>query len=195
MRHIRGTAVALLAAGTFVLAGCGGSDEPEPAADDPTPTAEATPDSSSSPEMTEDADPGDVNAFPEVDGFEYAEVPSPVFKSLNQSLKGTEELESVEAKLVEKNGEEAGLVMRIEVDADTAAADGFEDAFLPGFASGLAGINAAPDIEEIGGVKVVKIGTADGSGTAYAWLEDNIAMVIVFRDAADAETFAEAALS
>jgi hypothetical protein len=195
MRQYRVTAIALLATGTFLLAGCGGEDA-EPAAVDSTTTAESTPEDSASPTMTEDdAMTGDIGAFPEVDGFEYTEVPGPIFKGLNQSLKAQPQLEGVEARLVEKDGEEAGLVMRIEVDADTAAAEGFEDGFLPGFAGGLAGSSASPNFEEINGVNVVKVGTADGSGTAYAWLEDNIAMVLVFKDAADAQTFAEASLS
>jgi hypothetical protein len=197
MRPYRVTAVAVLAAGAFVLAGCGG-DDAKPAAGDSagsTTSAEATPEDSATPDETEDdTSTGDVNVFPEVDGFDYVDLPGPAFKSLSQSLKGTPELEGVEARLVEKNGEEAGLVMRIEVDADTAATDGFEDGFLPGFAGGLAGTSAKPDYEEIGGVNVVKIGTADDTGTAYAWLEDNIAVVIIFKDAADAQTFAEAAL-
>ena len=41
----------------------------------------------------------------------------------------------------------------------------------------------------------MKIDTLDGSGTAYAWLQNSVATVLVFKDAADAETFAEAALS
>lgn len=198
MRSLRVTAVALVASCAVVLTGCGG-DDPEPAADDAMASAEEsmTPgdDESSTPEETKDADPGDINDFPEVDGFTYAELPGVAFKSLNASLKGTPQIEGVEAKLVKKNGEEAGLVMRMAIDPEAAGAAGFEDGFLPGFAGGIAGSSAEPNYEDINGTKVVTIETPDQTGTAYAWLEGSIATILVFKDSGDAATFAEAALS
>ena len=125
----------------------------------------------------------------------YTELPGAAFKSLNATLKNTPQIEGVEAKLVEKNGEEAGLVMRMAIDPEAASVAGFEEGFLPGFAGGFAGSNAAPDYEDINGTKVVKIGTPDQTGTAYAWLEGSIATILVFKDSGDAETFAQAALS
>ena len=198
MRSLRVTAIALVASCAVVLTGCGG-DDPEPAANDTTPSAEEsmTPDDeeSSTPEETEEADPGDIDDFPDVDGFTYTELPGTAFKSLNASLKGTPQIEGVAAKLVEKDGEEAGLVMRMAIDPEAAGMAGFEDGFLPGFAGGIAGSNADPDYEDINGTKVVTIETPDQTGTAYAWLEGSIATILVFKDSGDAATFAEAALS
>ncbi len=84
--------------------------------------------------------------------------------------------------------------MRMAIDPEAASAAGFEEGFLPGFAGGFAGSDAAPDYEDINGVKVVTIGSPDQSGTAYAWLEGSIATILVFKDAADAEAFAQGAL-
>jgi hypothetical protein len=198
MRSLRITAVALIASCAVVLTGCGG-DDTEPAAGDSTASAETsvTPDESDSatPDTTESTDAGDVADFPEVDGFTYTELPGAAFKSLNAKLKGTPQIEGVDAKLVEKDGQEAGLVMRMAIDPEAASAAGFEEGFLPGFAGGFAGSDAAPDYEDINGTKVVTIGSPDASGTAYAWLEDSIATILVFKDAADAEAFAQGALA
>ena len=183
MRSLRFTAVAVIVSCAAVLAGCGG-DDPEPAANDTTPSVEEsmTPDEeeSSTPEETEEADPGDIDDFPDVDGFTYADLPGTAFKSLNASLKGTPQIEGVAAKLVEKDGEEAGLVMRMAIDPEAAGMAGFEDGFLPGFAGGIAGSNADPDYEAINGTNVVIIETPDQTGTAYAWLEGSVATILVF---------------
>jgi hypothetical protein len=198
MRSLRVTVVALVASCAVVLTGCGG-DDAEPAAGDATASAEAstTPDDSESatPEATESGDPGDVADFPDVDGFTYTELPGAAFKSLNATLKNTPQIEGVAARLVEKNGQEAGLVMRMAIDPESASVPGFEEGFLPGFAGGFAGSDAAPDYEDINGTKVVMIGRPDQDGTAYAWLDGSIATILVFKDAADAEAFAQGALA
>ncbi|MCZ3385609.1 MAG: hypothetical protein LH630_01240 [Actinomycetia bacterium] len=202
MRSLRTSAAVLVASLAVVLTGCGG-DEADPAAGDTTPTAEssttpeATPDDSASttPDETETTDAANVGAFPEVEGFTYTELPGAAFKSLNATLKGTPQIEGVEAKLVEKNGDEAGLVMRMAIDPAAASTAGFEEGFLPGFAGGFAGTDAAPKYEDINGTKVVTIGSPDANGTAYAWLEGSLATIIVFQDAGDAEEFAQGALA
>jgi hypothetical protein len=195
MRSLRVTTVVLVASCAVALTGCGG-DDPEPAANEPSASVEAstTPDDDDSTE-TEEADPGGVDDFPEVDGFTYSDLPGAAFKALNASLKGTPQIEGVAARLVEKDGDEAGLVMRMAIDPETAAMADFEDGFLPGFAGGIAGSNADPDYEDINGTKVVTIQTPDQTGTAYAWVEGSIATILVFQDSGDAATFAEAALS
>ena len=198
MRSVRITAVAIIASGAVVLTGCG-SDDTQPAAGDSTASAEAsvTPDDSESPtsDSTESSNAGDIADFPDVSGFTYTELPGAAFKSLNSTLKSTPQVEGVEAKLVEKDGQEAGLVMRMAIDPGAASAAGFEDGFLPGFAGGFAGSNAAPEYEDINGTNVVMVGSADQAGTAYAWLEGSIATIIVFKDAADAKVFAQGALA
>ena len=201
MRSLRLTAAALIASCAVVLTGCGG-DNTEPAAGDATASAEtsATPDVSESgtPDTTDGtatADAGDLADFPTVDGFTYTELPGATFKSLNATLKGTPQIEGVEAKLIEKNGNEAGLIMRMSIDPQSASMPGFEEGFLPGFAGGFAGSDAAPDYEDINGTKVVVIDTPDQTGTAYAWLEGSVATILVFKEAADAETFAQGALA
>lgn len=201
MRSLRVTAIALVAASAVMLTGCGG-DDTETTASDTTPSAEssptaddtvsATPDTS---ETTEGEDGGSVGDFPEVDGFTYAELPGAAFKSLNATLKGTPQIEGVEAQLVEKDGEEAGLVMRMAIDPAAASQAGFEEGFLPGFAGGFAGSDAAPGYEDINGTNVVTVGSPDASGTAYAWLIGSVATILVFKDAADAEAFAQGALA
>jgi hypothetical protein len=202
MRPLRITAIALIAAG-LVLAGCGGDEEP--AADEAT-TAASTPaedDTATPDETTEDDDTGDddtgevdeVGDFPEVDGFTLVQLPASASQAFGQAVQGTPQIEGFEGRLVETDGNsEAGVIIRIGVDPDAAGLDKFEDKFLPGFASGIAGTTAKPDFEEINGVNVVKIGTPDGAGTAYAWIEDSVATVLVFQDVADAQAFAEGAL-
>ena len=200
MRPLRLTAIALIAAAGLVLAGCGGDDEP--AADDATTTAASTPseDDTATPddEATEEDDTGEageVSDFPEVDGYTLVELPATASQAFAQAVQGTPQIEGFEGRLVEKGSDtEAGIIIRIGVDPDAAGLDKFEDKFLPGFASGIAGTTAKPDFEEINGVNVVKIGTPDGAGTAYAWIEDAVATVLVFKDAANAQEFAEGAL-
>jgi hypothetical protein len=181
-----------------MLTGCGG-DDTESASSDTTPAASASASesvsSSATPDETESTTSGDISDFPTVDGFTYADLPGASFKQLTASLKGTPQLEGADAKFVEKDGQQVGLVMQIAIDPEAASAAGFEEGFLPGFAGGVAGSDAAPDYEDINGTKVVTIGTPGEAGTAYAWLEDSIATVLVFKDAADAEAFAQAALA
>ena len=198
MRPLRITAIALIAAAGLVLAGCGGDDEP--AADEAT-TAASTPaedDTATPDEDTEGDDTGEVDEvgdFPEVDGFTLVQLPATASQAFAQAVQGTPQIEGFEGRLVETDSNsEAGVIIRIGVDPDAAGLDKFEDKFLPGFASGIAGSTAKPDFEEINGVNVVKIGTPDGAGTAYAWIEDSVATVLVFQDAADAQTFAEGAI-
>ncbi len=199
MRPLRITAIALIAAAGLVLAGCGGDDEP--AADEAT-TAASTPaeDDTATPddEATESDDTGEVGEvgdFPEVDGFTLVELPATASQAFAQAVQGTPQIEGFEGRLVETDSNsEAGIIIRIGVDPDAAGLDKFEDKFLPGFASGIAGSTAKPDFEDINGVNVVKIGTPDGAGTAYAWIEDSVATVLVFQDAADAQAFAEGAI-
>lgn len=198
MRSHRVTAVALIACCAVALTGCG-SDDTESTATDTTPSAETSstpaPSDSASPDASAVDTTGDINEFPEVDGFTYTELPAATFKSLASTLKGTPQLKDVEAKFVEKDGVQVGLVMRLAIDPESAAAAGFEEGFLPGFAGGIAGSDAAPDYEDINGTKVVTIATPDGTGTAYAWLEGSTSTILVFKDAADAETFAQGALA
>lgn len=198
MRSVRVTAVALVASCAVVLTGCGG-DDTTPAAGDPTPsTSTSTSESvssSPSPDATESTPSGDVADFPDVDGFTYTELPGSTFKQLNSSLQGTPQLEGLDAKLVEKDGQDAGLVMRLAINPDAASAPGFEENFLPGFAGGVAGTSAAPDYEDINGTKVVTIAIPNQTGSAYAWLEGSIATILVFKETADAEAFAAGALA
>ncbi|MEO8106366.1 MAG: hypothetical protein ABI720_03525 [Actinomycetes bacterium] len=149
---------------------------------------------STTPDSTDAADAGDVGDFPEVAGFSYRDLPGAVFQNLKSTIKGTPQVEDVQAKLVSKGGQEAGLVMRLAIDPETASVDGFEDGFLPGFAGGVAGSNAAPDYEDINGTNVVTVDVPGETGAAYAWLQGSVATVLVFKDAADAEAFAQAAL-
>ena len=197
MRPLRITAIALIAAAGLVLAGCGSDDEP--AADEAT-TAASTPaeDDTATPDETEDDDTGEVDEvsdFPEVDGFTLVQLPATASQAFAQAVQGTPQIDGFEGRLVETDSNsEAGVIIRIGVDPDAAGLDKFEDKFLPGFASGIAGSTAKPDFEEINGVNVVKISTPDGAGTAYAWIEDSVATVLVFQDAADAQAFAEGAI-
>ena len=197
MRPLRITAIALIAAAGLVLAGCGSDDEP--AADEAT-TAASTPaeDDTATPDETESDDTDEVDEvgdFPEVDGFTLVQLPATASQAFAQAVQGTPQIEGFEGRLVETDSNsEAGIIIRIGVDPDAAGLDKFEDKFLPGFASGIAGSTAKPDFEEINGVNVVKISTPDSAGTAYAWIEDAVATVLVFQDAADAQAFAEGAI-
>jgi hypothetical protein len=195
MRPLRITAVAFIAATGLVLAGCG---DDEPAADAPadTTTSEETPtpdDTATEDESTGEVD--EVGDFPEVDGYELVELPTAASDAFATAVQGTPQIEEFQGRLIEEDGAESGLIIRIGIDPEATGLDKFEDKFLPGFAGGIAGADAKPDFEDINGVNVVKIGTPDGSGTAYAWIQNSVATVLVFQDAADAQAFAESALS
>lgn len=192
MRPLRITAIALIALCTLVLAGCGGDDAPD--AGDTTTSATPEDSASATPSTDESSTDEDVADFPEVDGFTYTSLPGSTFKSLNSSLKGTPQVDGVEARLVQVNGEEAGLVMRLAIDPEAASAAGFEEGFLPGFAGGFAGSSATPEYQDINGTKVVMVGSPDEEGTAYAWLQGSVATIVVFKNNDDAETFAQGAL-
>lgn len=192
MRAHRLAVIALVAASTIGLAGCS-DDAATPAADAPSPS----PSSTTTPEESESTTPtaSDAGDFPDVDGYTYANLPDAAFAGLDAAVQGTPQIEGVEAKLVKKGNQEVGLVMQIALDPASADVPGFEDGFLPGFAGGIAGTNAKPKYQEINGTRVITIGTSDGSGTAFAWINDATATVLVFQDASDAKAFAQAALS
>lgn len=199
MRAHRFAAIVLVAGSAIALGGCSDND-PTPAANDTPMSASPTtsPDESESTGADEtdssssESDPGD---FPTVDGYTYSKLPTAAFAGLNGALEATPQVKGVDAKLVKKGDQEVGLVMLIAIDPAAANLPGFEDGFLPGFAGGVAGSDAKPKYEEINGTRVITIGTADGTGTAFAWLTDATATVLVFKDSADAKAFAETALS
>ena len=202
MRPLRISVIALVAATGLVLAGCG--DDDTPSADNTDTTSASTPseddsatpmDSATDEETSDTTEAGDVGDFPDVDGYTLVALPGAAKQAFGSAVEGTPEIEGFEGRLVEKDGAKAGLTIRIGVDASAADLPNFEDQFLPAFAGGLAGTSAQPEFEDINGVKVVKIGTPDGNGTAYAWIEGNIATVLVFQDAADAQAYAEGAIS
>lgn len=195
MRPLRITAVAFIAATGLVLAGCG---DDEPTADAP---AETTPADTTTTEETTTPDDAatedevdDVSDFPEVDGYDLVELPATASDAFASAVQGTPQIEEFQGRLIEEGGAESGLIIRIGIDPDAAGLDKFEDKFLPGFAGGIAGASAKPEFEDINGVNVVKIETPDGSGTAYAWIQNSVATVLVFQDAGDAQSFAESAL-
>ena len=188
MRSLRITAIALIAA--VALTGCTSGDSQPAAEGSPTPTDSP----SATPDTTVGVDEGNVSGFPKIDGFTYKELPNAVFKSLNSTIEGTPQVQDVQAKLVTKNGQEVGLVMRMAIEPEAASAAGFEEAFLPGFASGVAGSSAKPGFEEINGTKVVTVDMPGGSGAALAWFAGSVATVLVFKDDADAKAFAQGAL-
>ncbi|MFL6071334.1 MAG: hypothetical protein ACJ73J_03310 [Actinomycetes bacterium] len=203
MRPVRITAVALIAASGLFLAGCG-SDDNSSASDAGT-SATPTPSDSSSAMMSETPSDGasddstmgssEVGDFAEVDGYTLVALPKAASQAFGAAVNSTPQIQGFEGRMVEKDGEQVGMVIRISVDEQAAALPDFEKQFLPGFASGIAGSSAKPEFEEINGVNVVKIATPDGSGTAYAWLEGSVATVLVFKDAADAQAYAEGALN
>ena len=198
MRPIR-FAAALIAAAGLVLAGC--ADDSEPSADDTnttsaTPSEDASDDVSESPSDEASDDSGeseDVGDFPEVDGFTLVSLPQAAEQAFGSAVQGVPQIDDFEGRLVKEGGKQVGFVIRIGVNVDDAALSEFEDNFLPAFAGGIAGTDAEPDFEEINGVNVVKIQGPSGS-TAYAWVEDGVATVTTFNDAADAQAFAEGAL-
>lgn len=194
MRSVRVVAVALIASCAVVLTGCGG-DDTVPAAGDTTPTPSASESVSSSPSPDASTTSGDAGSFPDVNGFTYGELPGAQFNQLNSALQGTPQIEGIDAKLVQKDGMDAGLVMRLAINPEAASAAGFEEGFLPGFAGGVAGSDAAPNYEDINGTKVVTIAIPNQTGSAYAWLEGSVATILVFKDTADAEAFAQGALA
>lgn len=202
MRPVRITAVALIAASGLFLAGCGSDDN---SSADAGSSATPTPSDTSSAMMSETPSDGasdgstmgsgDVGDFAEVDGYTLVALPKAASQAFGAAVNSTPQIQGFEGRMVEKDGNQVGMVIRISVDAQAAALPDFEKQFLPGFASGIAGSSAKPDFEEINGVNVVKIATPDGSGTAYAWLEGSVATVLVFQDAADAQAYAEGALN
>lgn len=193
MRRSATVVAALAASAVLVLGGCGGDDEPAPAA---SPSQEgSTPEETMSPEPEETSEPAALDDFPEVDGFTYQKLPGAALSAFSQAVKGTPEVGKAAGRLVLKDGDQAGLILRISIDPDAANTPGFEDGFLPGFAGGIAGSNVEPDYEEINGTNVVKVEAPTAGGTAYAWIQDSVATVLVFQNSADAETFAEGALA
>jgi hypothetical protein len=202
MRSVRIAAVAFIAATGLVLAGCG-SDDNTSASDtgsSATPTPSDTSSAMTSESPTDQASDGstggsaDVGDFADVDGYTLVPLPKAASQAFSAAVNSTPQIQGFEGRMVEKNGDQAGMVIRIAVDAQAAALPDFEKQFLPGFASGIAGSSAKPEFEEINGVNVVKIGTPDGSGTAYAWIQGSVATVLVFKDASDAQAYAEGAL-
>jgi hypothetical protein len=203
MRSVRIVAVSLIAATGLVLAGCG-SDDNTSASDttsSATPTPSDTTSAMTSETPTDDSSDGsmsgseDVGDFADVDGYTLVALPKAASQAFGAAVNSTPQIKGFEGRMVEKGGDQVGMVIRISVDSQAAALPDFEKQFLPGFASGIAGTNAKPDFEEINGVNVVKIGTPDGTGTAYAWIQGSVATVLVFKDASDAQTYAEGALS
>jgi hypothetical protein len=202
MRPVRIAAVALIATAGLLLGACSSDDEPSagdtPSTSAPTPSDTAMASQTPTDDETDDGSTGasgDVNDFVEVDGFTLVTLPQAIKQTFSAPLNSVPQIEGFEGRLVKKDGQQAGLVMRIAVDSKAANLPNFEDQFLPGFAGGIAGSDAKPDFEEINGVNVVKVDTADGSGTAYAWIQESVATVLVFKDAGDAQAYAEGALA
>lgn len=193
MRRTATVVAALAATAVLVLGGCGGDDEPSPAAS-PSPES-STPEETMSSEPEETSEPAALDDFPEVDGYTYQKLPGAALSAFSQAVKGTPEVGKAAGRLVLKDGDQVGLILRISIDPDAANMPGFEDGFLPGFAGGIAGTSVEPDYEEINGTRVVKVGAPTAGGTAYAWIQDSVATVLVFQDAADAQAFAEGALA
>jgi hypothetical protein len=209
MRPVRVAAVALIATSGLLLGACSSDDEPS--AGNVSSTATATPSDTASASQSPSGDgsgdsdggndndstgaSGDVSDFAQVPGFTLVSLPQALKQTFSAPLNNVPQIDGFEGRLAKKGSQQAGVVMRIGVDAKAADLPDFEDKFLPGFATGIAGMNAKPDFEKINGVIVVKIDTADGSGTAYAWIQDSVATVLVFQDASDAQAYAEGALS
>ena len=183
MRPLRLAAVALIAAAGLLLAGCSGSDEP---------AGDAS--SSASPSQDTGADSA-VGDFAEVEGFTLVALPDAASQAFAAATQNAPQIEGFDGRMVEKDGQAVGMVMRVALDPDQAKLPNFEKQFLPGFASGIAGADAKPQFEEVNGVKVVKIAAPGGSGTAYAWIEDAVATVLVFQTPADAATYSQGALN
>jgi hypothetical protein len=201
MRPVRVAAVALIAAAGLVLGACS-SDEP--AAGDGAGSAASSPGSEASPSPSDSAsdsasdssgDAAGVDDFVEVDGYTLVALPKAASQAFDAATQNAPQIEDFAGRLVEKDGEQAGIVVRVGLDADQANLPNFERQFLPGFASGIAGAAAKPEFEKINGVNVVKIQTPGGSGTAYAWIQDAIATVLVFESATDAQAYAEGSLA
>ena len=150
---------------------------------------------SASPKPSQSSFSADVSDFPEIPGFSYKELSRTAFKQLNSALAKTPQINGVDAKFATKDGKEAGLVMRVAIPPETAGLEGFEEQFVPGMLAGIAQSSTTPTQEDINRTKVFTIALANQTGAAYAWLEGSIATVLVFKDSADAETFAQAALA
>jgi hypothetical protein len=203
---MRRPTLAIAAAGAsalLLLSACGsdssssGDAATSPSASPPTSSMSESPSPMMSASGNESGGNAALGNFPDVPGFTYTELPSAALKQFQSTVKGTPQIEDFQGRLVAKEGSSTpvGFVMQIAISPDAANAPGFEDGFLPGFAGGLAGVSAKPTYKTINGTKVVVVDTPSAQATAYAWLANNIATVLVFQDGADAETFANAALS
>lgn len=193
MRRSATLVAALAASAMLVLGGCSDDTTPEPAAGSP--EVSSSPEESPSSQPAETSAPAALDDFPEVDGYTYQKLPAAALDAFDAAVKDTPQVGKAAGQLVLKDGEQAGLIMRISIDPDAASTPGFEDGFLPGFAGGIAGSDVAPDYEEINGTKVVKVSAPSAGGTAYAWIKDAVATVLVFQSDADAQAFAEGALA
>jgi hypothetical protein len=187
MRPVRVAAVALIATVGLLLAGCS-SDEP---------AASDSAGASESPSASSDASeaPAAVGDFAEVEGYTLVELPDAARQAFAAATQNAPQLEDFDGRMIEKDGQQVGMVMRVGLDVDQSDLGDFEKQFLPGFASGIAGADVKPDFEEINGIKVVKIETPGGSGTAYAWIESSVATILVFNSAEDAAAYAQGATS
>jgi hypothetical protein len=193
MRRSATLVAALAASAMLVLGGCSDDTTPEPAAGSP--EVSSSPEESMSSQPEETTAPAALDDFPEVDGYTYQKLPAAALNAFDAAVKDTPQVGKAAGQLVLKDGEQAGLIMRISIDPDAANTPGFEDGFLPGFAGGIAGSDVEPDYEEINGTKVVKVSAQSAGGTAYAWIKDSVATVLVFQSDADAQAFAEGALA
>jgi hypothetical protein len=193
MRRSATLVAALAASAMLVLGGCSDDTTPEPAAGSP--EVSSSPEESPSSQPEETSAPAALDDFPEVDGYTYQKLPAAALDAFDAAVKDTPQVGKAAGRLVLKDGDQAGLIMRISIDPDAANTPGFEDGFLPGFAGGIAGSDVEPDYEEINGTKVVKVNAPSAGGSAYAWIKDSVATVLVFQSTADAQTFAEGALA
>lgn len=187
MRPVRVAAVALIATAGLLLAGC--------SSDEPAASASSTASESPSPSSDPSGESGAVDDFPEVDGYTLVDLPDAARQAFATATQSAPQLEDFDGRLVEKDGQQVGMVMRVGLDVGQSELGDFEKQFLPGFASGIAGADVKPDFEEINGVKVVKIETPGGSGTAYAWIQSSVATILVFNSAEDAAAYADGATS
>ena len=194
MRRSATLVAALATSALLVLGGCSSDDStPEPAAGSP--EVSSSPEESPSSQPEETSAPAALDDFPEVDGYTYQKLPAAALDAFDAAVKGTPQVGKAAGQLVLKDGEQVGLIMRISIDPEAANTPGFEDGFLPGFAGGIAGSDVEPDYEEINGTNVVKVSAPSAGGTAYAWIQDSVATVLVFQSDADAQAFAEGALA
>lgn len=184
MRPMRLAAVALIATAGLLFAGCSGSDEP----------SASDPDTATSPSQSAGSDAA-VSDFADVDGFTLVDLPEAARQAFAAATQNAPQIEGFDGRMVEKDGQAVGMVMRVALDPEQAKLPNFDKQFLPGFASGIAGADAKPEFEEINGIKVVKVAAPGGSGTAYAWIQDSMATVLVFQTPTDAATYSQGALT